>query len=274
MESLLGVFGDHPLLGLGSYNFPMQYVAYKEEGAAYVGRTFNIILQLLVEKGAIGLLAYCLLFFGFFKVSYENVRLRGGDSFQKAMTVVFMASGVSLLVRDLSYSSLLTNNGVSALLCFYFAVNAGAGPSPEDAGGAGQAQVCSAASTLFSKKIAGLAPTACAALLYAISYPTYAKGQKAERAFYSFGLRFNQREYSAAQKDIERAVLLSPNDAYYLASRGLLFERLGRRRFDPAAFLEGRLALSEEELKGINAAVRYYQRSLELNPSDDGATTT
>ena len=265
------VFQAHPLLGLGSSNFAMQYAAYKEEGAVYVGRTFNIIQQLLVEKGAVGLLAYCLLIFGFFKASHENLRRGGGHPFRAALTVVFMASGVSLLVRDMSYSSLLTNNGVSTLLCFFFAVNAGAGTSPEAVGGAGRAQPASAVATAFSKKIAGLAPTACAALLYAISYPAYARGQQAERAFTSFGLRFNQGDYSAAQKEIERAVSLSPEDAYYLASRGLLSERLGQRRFDPAAFLEQRLPLSEEQLKGLEVAARFYQQSLELNPLDDGS---
>lgn len=128
---------DHPLLGVGSFNFPMQYAAYKEDDAVYVGRTFNIFLQLLVEKGAVGLIAYCLLFFSFFKVSHESLRLPGNETFQKTVTAVFMATCIALLVRDLSYSSVLTNKGVSALLWFILAVNAKAKTLPEDASRAG-----------------------------------------------------------------------------------------------------------------------------------------
>ncbi len=127
---------DHPLLGVGSFNFPIHYAAYKEEGAVYAGRTFNIFLQILVEKGVVGLLGYCLLFFGFFKESHEKMRRPGGDTFQKAVTAVFAASCVALLVRDLSYSSMLTNAGVSALLWFAFALSARpvSGPAADAAG--------------------------------------------------------------------------------------------------------------------------------------------
>jgi O-antigen ligase len=108
----------------------MQYAAYKGEESAYVGRTFNIFLQLLVERGIVGLLAYCLLFFSFFKVSHDNIRLFRDDIFQKTVIVVFMASCAALIVRDLSYSSILTNKGVSVLLWFCFANNAGLNHNP------------------------------------------------------------------------------------------------------------------------------------------------
>jgi O-antigen ligase len=127
---------DHPLLGVGAFNFPMHYAAYKGDDAVFVGRTFNIFLQLLVEKGALGLLAYCLLFFSFFKVSHESLRLHGGDAAQKAVTAVFVAACVALLVRDFSYSSVLTNQGVSTILWFVFAANAGAPTAPGDDAGA------------------------------------------------------------------------------------------------------------------------------------------
>lgn len=128
------IFKVHPLLGVGSFNFPMHYAAYKEEDAVFAGRAFNIFLQILVEKGVVGLLAYCLLFFAFFKASHEKMRRLGDDTFQKAVTAVLAAACVALLVRDLSYSSMLTNAGVSALLWFAFALNAGPAPVRAAAG--------------------------------------------------------------------------------------------------------------------------------------------
>ncbi|MBA3240574.1 MAG: tetratricopeptide repeat protein, partial [Acidobacteria bacterium] len=80
----------------------------------------------------------------------------------------------------------------------------------------------------------------------------------------------SQRQYPAAQTDIERAVSLSPRNAHYLAGRALLFARTLPRKFDPTAFLEKRLTFSEEEVKALEAAARYYQRALALNPLDDG----
>jgi O-antigen ligase len=124
-----------PLFGVGAFNFPMQYAAYKAEDSVYVGRTFNIFLQLLVEKGLVGLLAYCLLFFSFFKVAHDNIRLLPADSFHKAVSVLLMASCLALLVRDLSYSSTFVNDGVSALLWFIFASSARPAPPPEEGGG-------------------------------------------------------------------------------------------------------------------------------------------
>lgn len=121
----------------------------------------------------------------------------------------------------------------------------------------------------YSKKIVALAPTTLALLLYTLSYSGYGGEQQAERAFEIFSLRFNQRQYSPAQKDIERAVSLSPKSAYYLASQGLLLARMSQRRFDSTSFLEKRLTFNEEELKGLDAAAHYYQQSLELNPLDD-----
>ena len=127
----------HPLLGVGAFNFPMQYAAYKKEDSVYVGRTFNIFLQLLAEKGLVGLLAYCLLFFNFFKVLHGKIRHLQGDSFEKAVSILFLASCFALLVRDLSYSSTFVNKGVSALLWLIFAGSARPEQSLEDVGGRG-----------------------------------------------------------------------------------------------------------------------------------------
>ena len=102
--------------------------------SAYAGRVYNLFLQLLVEKGVVGLLAYCLLFFSFFKVSHDKVRLIKDDAFQQAVVVLFMATFVALIVRDLSYSSILDNEGVSTLLFFIFANNALAEARPAGGG--------------------------------------------------------------------------------------------------------------------------------------------
>lgn len=122
----------------------------------------------------------------------------------------------------------------------------------------------------YSKKIVALAPTVLAALLYAFSSAMYARERRAEQAFEAFGIRLSQRQYPAAQNVIERAISLSPENAHYLAGRALLSERALARKFDPSGFLNKRLTNSEEEVKALEAAARYYERALALNPLDDG----
>jgi tetratricopeptide (TPR) repeat protein len=122
----------------------------------------------------------------------------------------------------------------------------------------------------YSKKIAALAPTALALLLWALASVEHARERQAESDFQVFSSHLAQRQYPDARADIERAVALSPGNAYYLAGRGLLLTRLSRRKFDADAFLEKRLTLGEEERKELDAAAQFYQQALSLNPLDDG----
>lgn len=123
----------------------------------------------------------------------------------------------------------------------------------------------------YSKKILALAPTVPAALLYALSSAMYARERQAEQAFESFNIRLSQRQYPAAQKAIERAVSLSPENAHYQAGRALLSARAHARKFDPSGLPGNGAANSEEEVAALEAAARYYQRALALNPLDDGS---
>jgi tetratricopeptide (TPR) repeat protein len=122
----------------------------------------------------------------------------------------------------------------------------------------------------YSKKIAALVPTALALCLWACASVEHARERQAESDFQVFISRLAQQQYPAAQGGIERAAALSPRNAYYVASRGLLLVRLSRHQFDAAAFLERKLTLGEEEQKELEAAARLYQQALALNPLDDG----
>jgi tetratricopeptide (TPR) repeat protein len=123
--------------------------------------------------------------------------------------------------------------------------------------------------TFQSTKVAALIPTALAVLLSTLAQVMYGDERQAEDAFRSFSLRFNQNQYGAARTDVERAIALSPENAYSAAGKGLLIFRMSQRQFDPAGFLKMRLTLSEEESKSIADAAQQYRRALALNPLDD-----
>lgn len=122
-QQSLEIVKDHPVCGIGAYNFPIHYMAYKaqDEDSPFVGRTFNFILQLLVEKGLLGLLAYCLLFLAFYYASYR--KMLQSSLLHQRTAILLVAACTSVFIRDLTYSSMLSHTGVSLLLWFSFAIN-------------------------------------------------------------------------------------------------------------------------------------------------------
>lgn len=125
-KNSLEIIKDHPLLGIGAYNFSMQYVEYKrqDEESGVAMRPFNYFLQLLIEKGVVGFLVYSLLTINFFRVSHKKIKLLGDDTYRKAVVILFMVAYAAVIVRDLSESSIFINRGAHTLLWFMFAHNA------------------------------------------------------------------------------------------------------------------------------------------------------
>jgi len=125
-KNSLDIVKQHPILGIGANNFAMQYVAYNDSGSdsAFVIRPFNYFLHILIEKGIVGLVVYLLLLVSFFWVSHRKVKRLKGDVYRASVVICFMTAYATILVRDLSESSILANRGVTILLWFMFANNA------------------------------------------------------------------------------------------------------------------------------------------------------
>jgi tetratricopeptide (TPR) repeat protein len=121
---------SRPLLGIGSYNFPMQYVAYRPANTVYVSRALNLFLQILIERGVLGLVVFGFLLFSFFKTSFRQLGLNEATVFERSVIAVFIAACAAAIIRDLSYFSILSNKGVATLLCLMFACNASLPLSP------------------------------------------------------------------------------------------------------------------------------------------------
>lgn len=119
----LGMIEDHPLSGVGASNFTMQYVAYRAQGAeaAFALRPFNYLLHIVLEKGLLGLFTYSLMFFSFLFVAYKKLMRLRGDVYRQSVILLFVTALVSILVRDMSESSIAVNRGVGILLWFIFA---------------------------------------------------------------------------------------------------------------------------------------------------------
>lgn len=249
---------SHPLLGIGSYNFPMQYVTYRPANTVYVGRALNCVLQILIEKGVLGLVAYCVLLFTFLKTSHQRVRLSAGDLFEKSAVVLFVAVCASVIVRDLSYFSILTNKGVASLLCFMFAFNARSPLSSRS----------SKDLFLVSRSLSG-GVLILALMIFSLVSLRYARVLRGETAFRSFSRSFALKQNHQAGEDIESAISVSPENAYYVSNKALLLATTLTANLDARKLSENDLELGEEDKSRIKSAIDLYNRALELNPGDD-----
>jgi len=116
----IDIVEQHPWTGAGACNFPMRYGGYTEEHTAFVVSTFNYFLQILAERGALGLLAYSLLLFAFFKTSADHIKLCKSELYRLTAILCVASFGV-VIVRDLTYSSILINKAANAVLWLMFA---------------------------------------------------------------------------------------------------------------------------------------------------------
>ncbi|HWC77097.1 MAG TPA: tetratricopeptide repeat protein [Blastocatellia bacterium] len=86
--------------------------------------------------------------------------------------------------------------------------------------------------------------------------------------FRVFVSQMDPARYPEAKLEIEKAVSLSPGNAYYASSFGLLEERMTGRSFDSRLHQASELYLDEQEKLHAAAAIRWYEKALELNRND------
>ena len=89
-----------------------------------------------------------------------------------------------------------------------------------------------------------------------------------EHHFQKFVSLIELAQFPEAQPEIEKAIRLSPDNAYYISGQALLHQRMMQARFDPEAYVANRLSLSEEDHRHVKAAISAYERAIELNPND------
>ncbi|MBN1396527.1 MAG: O-antigen ligase family protein [Bacteroidetes bacterium] len=250
---------EHPLTGIGSNNFAIEYGKYKDQNdnAPFAGRIFNFFLQLAVEKGLPGIAAYCFLIISFFYVSHRKIKYLKEWN-EKASVILMMSAFAAILVRDLSYSSILYNKGAHLLIWFIFAHNT---QSPY-----GKKEPRHI--TLYSKlKI--IIPFLLFGLIFLIIAINSLKKEKAESYYLDYIESINHNNYIRAKENIESAIRLAPNNAYYLSSDGLTEERLIDRIFNVDTFLAHNYVFNETEVRHIEASINYYRQAVMINPSDD-----
>jgi tetratricopeptide (TPR) repeat protein len=86
--------------------------------------------------------------------------------------------------------------------------------------------------------------------------------------FRAFVSRMQLTRYPKARLEIEHAVRLSPDNAYYASSFGLLEGRMTGSSFDTGLHLANKPQLDEQAKQHVEAAIRWYETALLLNRMD------
>lgn len=90
----------------------------------------------------------------------------------------------------------------------------------------------------------------------------------AEAHFAAFASQMANAQYAEAQKSIDAALALWPDNAYYRSSSGVLYERLATLG-GVASFLKPDRPVTPEARGLLELAVGAYQEALARNPDDD-----
>lgn len=253
---------SHLLFGVGANNFAMQYAAGsgRSEAAPFVGRPYNIVLQVLVERGLVGLVAYSLLALLLLLLSFKKIRAE--EEFGRKLTAtLFTAAFLALLVRDASYSSLLTNKGVGALLCLMLAVNSQSRTRNAEPGGRSR--------QTFRPRLLRRAPALTLCLTCFCVGAERLRMDEAQALFRASVARIEAGDVKGAEVELVQASSLNPDSANILSHQALLRYRTAFDELHPASLLRGHVVLGDAERRQLRAAVSAYLAALRLSPHDD-----
>ncbi|WP_136465848.1 O-antigen ligase family protein [Flagellimonas onchidii] len=108
---------DKPISGWGNGNFILARDTrpFVAEDSAFSSKTDNTYLQLLIEKGILGFVAYLSLFVICALIISRGIRNKNRTKKEKLELTLIFSGLVVFLVRDLTFSSLFSDNAVYLL---------------------------------------------------------------------------------------------------------------------------------------------------------------
>jgi len=79
-----------------------------------------------------------------------------------------------------------------------------------------------------------------------------------------------RKDYGTAEADINKAIRLSPDNALFHASNGLLYFRLVQTPFRLKQLFGEEINLYPEDLNHIESAIQSYKKAILISPNDEG----
>ncbi len=113
-------FEENKWLGVGGYNYPLINDKCKpsDDQGSYSAFTNNTYLQILIEKGILGLGIYASFLLGILMVMINSIR-REKSAQRKITLVLILAAWLSIGLRELFFSGLFYNSGLLLLFAIF-----------------------------------------------------------------------------------------------------------------------------------------------------------
>ncbi|MFN7116641.1 MAG: O-antigen ligase family protein [Saprospiraceae bacterium] len=236
----------HLIFGVGSNNYPIINSLCKtpREDQGYSGFTNNTYLQILLEKGLVGLISYAFLF-SMIIIFGISMLFRNHNPAERLFLLCLLSGLMTLAFRELFFSTLFYSSGVLLLTAIIMGGILSFQPAkPGNYRGW----------MLFG---AGLIIITCL-ILYQKNQTRHVTNMVAK------SLKFWQlQQKDNAKQELQQVLELAPDVAPYHALQGLLY---GQRKENIKDVISGKWA----DQKAVGQAIKYYQNALSIDPYDAG----
>jgi tetratricopeptide (TPR) repeat protein len=253
---------EHPLLGVGAINYALQYPSYKWNSldSTYSGRSYNLFCHLLVEKGIVGFGAYLFLIGVTFYYLHKICRNREMERSRREMAALLIAVLFAILVRDMTYSSVLTNHGLGFLICCALGCL-----------GAARPPVSKSKISYIGCNGRYFATSACAVMLGALGISVYQhlRLDIANRYAQAFVDEYRLGQNAKAERAISQALSIDKSNALYASYLGLIKERAIAKPFRFELYGKIWSILTDGERTRVREGIQWYEKAIKLSPGDD-----
>jgi len=249
---------SYALFGVGGGNGAL-YTLKHIEAAPYepfTARTYNCLLEILLQNGALGLIAFCVI------VIWTLGHIMGnsdGKPHSRQIAVIAQGAIIGMLVSDLTYTSLVRH---PLVMCLFFALagalNGDLSPCIEGTG-----PIVRRWETATSHGIIGIT------LLTSIYFTFWGiRGMYSESEYASASTEIRQRHYESALQHLTVAENNSDCDALYASMEGLVYERSSDEGQPFSELWQRGAFLSQRRREEIQRAVNAYGRASICAPMD------
>ncbi len=250
---------DYGLSGVGGGNGALYTLRHVEASPyePFTARTYNWMLEVLLQNGVIGLIVFCVIVVGTYFVGLGVVRSFDGDPLVKQAVVFALGGMTAILISDLTYTSVVRHPPV---MCLFFAL-AGAVSGvprrhmPERRGNR-------LTTTASLGVVALFLPTSIYFTVCGI------KRMYSESEYARASIAMQQGDYENALRHLAVAENHSDCDALYASMEGLVLERSADegQQFSDSWLRKG--IISPQRRAQALRAVGAYQRALTCAPMD------
>lgn len=241
------IIKTYPFWGIGSKNYSIINESYKSDKLdnTFTGRVNSTFVQIIIEKGIIGSIIYLIIFIIFVYLSIINIfRVRNN---YKMVNIIAFSSIISIIIRELFFSSLFYNNGllIIFLIILFISIH-----------NTNRFSLGKRASVIFT--------VLSFFVLIRFAYTNIVRDRDLLN-FQAIVKNLDNNDYKEACTLADKLNLKASDDALLFSIKGLAYERAQCSPLVTDSFIIHKFKREPFLLK----ALENYSRSIELNPFDD-----